>query len=149
MSEIAAVLGENQLGKLENFVGRRNEVARIYESSLENVEGVTLFKTPSNIRHSYYRYATLLSKNINCTKLAEALKGRGIETGSVYYPPCHLQPLYKKLFGFREGMFPVADDVLPRILCLPLFIGLKDEEIAYITGCLKEELENDRNHSSG
>ena len=149
MSEISACLGIYQLKRLDDYIKRRNEIAKLYTKHISKMDNIKSLPVPANVRHSYYRYATLLSKDIDVTKLAEALKRRGIDTGSVYNPPCHLQPLYKKLFGFREGMFPVADDILPRILCLPVFIGLKDEEIGYITDCLKEELENDRNHSSG
>ncbi len=149
MSEISACLGIYQLKRLDDYIKRRNEIAEKYTRLISKMDNIKPLPVPANVRHSYYRYATLLSKDIDVTKLAEALKRRGIDTGSVYNPPCHLQPLYKKLFGFREGMFPVADDILPRILCLPVFIGLKDEEIGYITDCLKEELENDRNHSSG
>lgn len=149
MSEISAMLGTYQLKRLDDYIKRRNEIAKLYAKRISRMDNIRQLPSPSNIRHSYYRYATLLSKNINPAKLSEALKARGIETGSVYNPPCHLHPLYRKLFGFKQGMFPVAEDILPRILCLPVFIGLKSEEIDYITDCLKEELENDSNHSSG
>jgi perosamine synthetase len=137
MSEVSAILGEYQLEKLESFVHRRNEIARIYETSLEKVEGVTLFKTPSNMRNSYYKYPIKLSDNIDTQRLVEILKEKfNVETGSLYYPPCHLHPYYQTNFGTREGDLPVAEKVLGKVLCLPIHLGLTDEQVLQVTNAL-------------
>ena len=104
LNEMAAVVGKHQLENLEEFVSKRNEVARWYEEALSNVEGISLFKTPSNIRHSYYKYPVKLADGIDREKLGFLLKEKyGVETGHVYYPPCHLQPFYMETFGTANG----------------------------------------------
>ena len=69
--------------------------------------------------------------------MAAALRDRyGIEAGSAYWPPCHLEPFYQRELGYRQGDFPVAEAVLKRIVALPMFYGLRDEEVAAVCrGC--------------
>jgi len=133
MSEIAAILGKYQLENLEKFIQKRNEVARVYNKALGNVRGVSLFRTPSNIKHSYYKYAVRLGDGVDGEKLARTLKEEyNVETGNVYYPPCHLQPFYKENFGTREGDLPVSEKVLRKVLCLPIHSSLTQENVRYV-----------------
>ena len=66
-------------------------------------------------------------------KIAALMKEKyAIETGHVYYPPCHMQPYYKETFGTKEGDLPNSERVLKQVLCLPMHVGLTDENIKYI-----------------
>jgi perosamine synthetase len=150
MNEISAVLGHYQLKRLDEYLERRNEIADIYTRHVAGMDGIKAFHVPSGIRHSYYKYATLLSRELNAARVMKQLKEKhGIETGGIYNPACHMQPLYRKMFGFGEGHFPIADDVLRRVLCPPMYADLSNEEIDYVVGCLKEELDDNSNHSPG
>jgi dTDP-4-amino-4,6-dideoxygalactose transaminase len=141
MDEISAMLGIYQLGALEANISQRNETAGKYRKALANIKEVKLFEVPGNIRHSYYKYPILLSFSIDKTRVIEKMKRTfGIAIGSAYDPPCHLQPIYQELFGFRRGMFPVAEDILGRTICLPMFAQITDEEINYILQSLKDTL---------
>ena len=129
MSEMAAVVGKHQLESLEKFVVKRNEIARLYEKCLRDVDGVELFRVPANIRHSYYKYPIKLNDEVDRDKLAAVLKDKyGIETGNVYDPPCHLHPFYRENFGTGEGDLPVSERVLRKVLCLPMHAGMTEEE---------------------
>ena len=104
LNEMASVVGKHQLEHLEEFVVKRNQVAKWYEEALNSVEGVALFKTPPNFRNSYYKYPVRLADGLEREKLAALLKEKyGVETGHVYYPPCHLQPFYTQNFGTQNG----------------------------------------------
>jgi perosamine synthetase len=141
LSEIAAIVGKSQLDNLEEFIACRNMVARFYEEALGKVDGVTLFRTPANIRHSYYKYPLKLAGEIDRDKLAAKLKEKGVDTGSVYYPPCHLQPYYLENYS-RKGEFPVAETVLKQVICLPMHTNLKPENLKYITEAFISSLNN-------
>jgi dTDP-4-amino-4,6-dideoxygalactose transaminase len=133
LSEMAAIVGKHQLDHLEEFVEKRNEVARWYEQALGNVDGITLFRIPPNYRHSYYKYPLKLADGIDRLKLASMLKEKyGIETGHVYYPPCHLQPFYMENFGTCEGDLPTSERVLKQVLCLPMHYRVTQENVDYI-----------------
>lgn len=141
MDEISALLGIYQLRALEANIKRRNEIARSYVDALISTEGVELFKVPSHIRHSYYKYPVLLSKIMDKRELVEKMKSEyGISLGSVYDPLCHLQPVYQKLFGFHSGMFPTAEATLTKVVCLPMFQQMTNQEVDYVLQSVKRIL---------
>ena len=142
MDEISALLGIYKLKALEANIRRRNEIAQIYAEGLVNLEeGVKLFNVPPHIKHSYYKYPILLSKNIVKREFINKMKTDcGISIGSVYDPPCHLQPVYQKLFGFRSGMFPVAEETLTKVVCLPMYEQMTNQEVDYVLQSLKRIL---------
>jgi dTDP-4-amino-4,6-dideoxygalactose transaminase len=143
MSEITAIVGKYQLAKLEDFVCKRNEIAKYYQGSLKEINDVSTFNVPINIRHSYYKYPIRLSDSINRDKVAQIMKADFcIDTGSIYYPPCHLHPWYKENFGTREGDFPVSESVLKQVLCLPMHMGITQEIAQYVVEALKASIES-------
>jgi perosamine synthetase len=137
MSEVTAVIGKYQLAHIEDFVQKRNALAKYYENRLKDRDNISIFKTPSNIRHSYYKYPIRINEKIDRDKVASKMKTEfGIDTGSIYYPPCHLHPWYKENFGTGEGDFPVSETVLKKVLCLPMHIGITEETAQYIIDSL-------------
>ncbi len=132
-SELAAIVGLNQLGHLEEFLLKRNQIARAYEKALADVSGVDLFKVPVGFRHSYYKYPLLLKEGVDRQRVAAEMREQfGVETGNVYYPPCHLHPYYMQHWGTKLGDLPSAEHVLGQVLCLPMHIGVSGENIKYI-----------------
>ena len=143
MSEITAILGKYQLAKLEGFVCKRNEIAQHYNGLLNEISEVSTFNVPNNSRHSYYKYPVRLSDCVNRDKVAQIMKEEFcIDTGSIYYPPCHLHPWYKKNFGSKEGDFPVSESVLKQVLCLPMHLGITQEIAQYVVEGLKASIKS-------
>jgi dTDP-4-amino-4,6-dideoxygalactose transaminase len=86
-----------------------------------------------NFRHSYYKYPIKLSEGIDRLKVAAVMRNQyGIETGHVYYPPCHLQPYYREHYGVKDGDLTNAERVLRQVLCLPMHAALSDENVKYV-----------------
>lgn len=137
LNEMSAIVGKHQLEHLEEFVVKRNQIAEWYNKALANVDEVTLFKVPSNFRHSYYKYPLKLANGIDRLQLGLLLKEKySVETGNVYYPPCHLQPFYMQNYGTKEGDLPTSEQVLKQILCLPMHYGITQENVEYIVNAL-------------
>ena len=65
----------------------------------------------------------------------------GFELESVYWPTCHLQPVYKKEFGFAAGDFPVAESILSRQVTLPLHADMTTDDAEYAYECLSSEID--------
>jgi dTDP-4-amino-4,6-dideoxygalactose transaminase len=145
MSEIAAVIGKHQLDTVENFVSKRNKIAEKYESALREVDGASLFRVPANIRHSYYKYPVKLDESLSVGRLSHIMREKyGIETGNVYYPPCHLHPYYRENFGTGEGDLPTSERVLRKVLCLPMHYGMTDKDVTYVSEALRQSIERAR-----
>jgi dTDP-4-amino-4,6-dideoxygalactose transaminase len=67
------------------------------------------------------------------------MKEKGIETGSVYYPPCHLLPYYLEHYT-HKGDLPVAENVLKKVMCLPMHANLGLDDLEYITSSFVSSL---------
>lgn len=141
MSELHAIIGIYQLRRLEEFIEHRNRIARIYDGGLRKMDGIEPLKIPTGVRSNYYKYIAFLDPEINRSELKERMKKLGVTlSGEVYDPPCHLQPLYKRLFGFKGGEYPNAEEISKRHVCLPIYSQMTDEEAQYVLKNLKETL---------
>jgi len=119
---------------------RREKAAR-YDRALRDLAGVRIFNEPRGERWVYYKYPIVVPTPRLRQRLMRTLYEKyAIETGSIYYPPCHLQPLYKNKFGYRKGDFPVAEKILARVLCLPLYPALDVRTQDFVIKALRKEL---------
>ena len=143
MSEIHAAIGLSQFARLEEFIRDRRSVAKIYDEELKEISGVTPIKIPSDAESNYYKYVALLDDgSIDRAAIKKELRekyGVGL-SGEVYELPCHLQPIFKDMYGFKEEEFPVAEDVCKRQICLPVFATMTEEQAKYVVDSLKEVL---------
>ncbi|MBI4158716.1 DegT/DnrJ/EryC1/StrS aminotransferase family protein [Candidatus Woesearchaeota archaeon] len=138
MSEINAILGIFQLKRLEEFIEKRREIAKIYDKNLKGI-GITPLEIKKS-KTNYYKYIAMLDKNIDKIRLKEELKKREISlSGEVYSVPCHLQPVFNYL-GYKQGAFPIAENLCNRHICLPIFPTLKREEVDYVISSFEEIL---------
>ena len=140
MSEIHAAIGLSQFARLEEFIEDRRIVAKIYDEELKKIDGVTPITIPSNVKSNYYKYVALLDKGIDRAPIKKELKEKYSVSlsGEVYELPCHLQPIFKDLYGFKSGEFPVAEDVCKRQICLPVFATMAEEQAGYVVDSLGE-----------
>ena len=143
LSEIHAVIGLEQMNKIDWILEERRRVARTYDEKLRNVEGIELIKISSNIKSSYYKYIVYLKEGVDRGYVKDKMKNEyGIElTGEVYAEPCHSQPVFKKypemMLNKERDKFPGAEYVCNRHICLPLYPGLSEEEVNYVVESLK------------
>jgi perosamine synthetase len=67
------------------------------------------------------------------------LRERGVDT--LEYVPCiHLLTYMRERYGFREGQFPVAEEIASRTLALPFFPGIEADDQEYVVDALREAL---------
>jgi dTDP-4-amino-4,6-dideoxygalactose transaminase len=142
MSEIHSLIGLVQLNRIDEIIYLKRRIATEYEKYLADEKDITLLKVPSDTTHSYYKYPVILNrKGIPREKVQSIMKKKfGIETGTIYYPPCHLQPVYREMFPNLHGSLPVAEDVLNRTISLPIFASMTEEQAEYVSKSLMEAI---------
>ena len=124
LDELSAALGVVQLGKLDEILPLRDEVAGRYNDLLADVEGVRLLCPDDEVhRRSWFVYVVLLQPPADRSAVMASLAAEGIAS-KPYLPAIHLQPAYSRRFGFKEGMFPVAEAAGAQGLALPFHTGL-------------------------
>ena len=137
MSELQAVVGWHQLQTLDDAIAKRQMIANWYENALANSPGLRLFVMPENVRHSFYKYPVLLEKPASLSEVNRRLfEEFGVQSGSIYWPPCHLQPFYQQKFGYRHGDFPIAEDILERTIALPIYPELSRDSVNRVAAAL-------------
>jgi UDP-4-amino-4,6-dideoxy-L-N-acetyl-beta-L-altrosamine transaminase len=138
LPEISAVLGIHQLRRLEEFISKRNEIAKRYNEAFIGSGLLRAVECPIGYRSSYYKYPIILDAKIDRAQFTKALMEEfGVETGNVFYPPCHMQGVYKKLGVNTFGSLTAAESVLSRTITLPMHVGLSESDIQYVLDCVQ------------
>jgi perosamine synthetase len=144
MSELQAVIAYYQLKNLDEAISLRNEVAEMYRKELQDIPGMELFETSEHITHSYYKFPVWIDARFSREHIKDRFRNEfGIQVGSIYWPPCHLQPFYKEYFGYKEGDFPVAEEVLQRTFALPIYPEMREEEVVAVCDALRKITEEE------
>ena len=135
---MSAALGAVQVDRLDEILARRERVAAAYTRRLLRLEHVETPTVTSWVtRMSWFVYVVRLAPWLDRDGVIRALGARGVPSRP-YFPPIHLQPLYRERFGFRAGDFPVSEDMGRRCLALPFFGGMSDLQIETVCGALAE-----------
>jgi perosamine synthetase len=141
MNEVSAAICLSQLARLDEFVRNRNRIARIYDEELGGVEGIAPQVIPAGCVSNYYKYTAFLDKGISRDAFKKACRERGVSLGGeVYWPPIHMQPIFSRLLNLKEGLFPNSEDVCRRIVSLPMYSNMREEEAAYAADVMKRVL---------
>lgn len=130
LTDIQAALGISQLEKLPAFVARRREIAARYDRAFEGVAEVEPLSVSQDVNHAYHLYVIQLRLDlltVDRSVIFDALRAEGIGV-NVHYIPVHLHPYYRDHFGTRSGDCPVAEAAYERLLTLPLFPSMSDED---------------------
>lgn len=131
LDEIQAALLRIKLSHLEEITIERNNIAEKYLKSIDNPL-IQLPKVLSNTRHVWHLFVIQAKERDNLQKY---LADNGIGT-QIHYPlPPHLSEAYKYL-GYGNNSFPITEEKAQTSLSLPLYAGMKDNEIKYVVDTL-------------
>jgi len=131
LSDINCALGIEQVKRIEGILHSRERVAHRYRERLGNNADLILPQPffPGG-RISWFVYVVRLAEHFQRHQrdwIIKQLKADGIGCGR-YFAPIHLQPLYKKMFGYTEGDFPITESAANRAIALPFFNSLTEGE---------------------
>jgi dTDP-4-amino-4,6-dideoxygalactose transaminase len=132
LDEIQAAIIKAKLPYLAAWTDARRANAAIYNSMLQGLPIVLPVEKPSN-KHVYHQYTIRCSDR---DKLKAFLVTKGVSTG-IYYPaPLHLEEAYRDL-GYKPGDLPATERTCSEVLSLPIFQGLKKEQVEYVAESIK------------
>jgi dTDP-4-amino-4,6-dideoxygalactose transaminase len=131
ITDFQCALGISQLKQLNNFVLARRKIASIYLKELKDDERFILPKEKFNCYHSYHIFPLQINFNkikINKKELFKKFKKKGINL-QVHYIPIHLQPFYRKNFGYKVNQFPNTEKFYRNEISLPISPELKRSDL--------------------
>ncbi len=131
LDELSCALGLAQLSRLEEILAKRLAAARRYNLSLAACRALGLPSPGEEERVSWFVYVVRLPEGVEKEAVRSELARRGVATGD-YFPPIHLQPLYRERFGYEPGTFPVTEAVASTTLALPFFTDIGEDQQDYV-----------------
>jgi dTDP-4-amino-4,6-dideoxygalactose transaminase len=142
LSDIQAALGIHQLRKLEGFIRRRQWCAAVYNREFAGLEQVDLPPDRPGCRHAWHLYILRLNLGalrIDRDQFIRALRQKGVGT-SVHFIPIPLHPYFAR-FGFADPPCPRALELYQRIVSLPLYPAMTDEQVHLVAKSVREIVE--------
>jgi perosamine synthetase len=134
MTDIAAALGLCQLAKATQFWERREAIARQYHAAFADIPEIITPAVSPDVRHAWHLYVIQIDTRqltIDRNRFIQRLNEAGIGT-SVHYLPLHMHPFYRERYGYRPEDLPVARQAYDRMMSLPIYPRLTDDEVAYV-----------------
>ncbi|MGK7878385.1 MAG: DegT/DnrJ/EryC1/StrS family aminotransferase [Xenococcaceae cyanobacterium] len=136
LDTIQAAILNVKLPHLSRWNQARNQAAHQYDTYLKPLQsqGIISIENQSGTGHIYHLYVIRIREScpLNRDEIREKLAFQGIKTGIHYPIPCHLQPAYKHL-GYQVGDFPQAEVLCNQILSLPMYPGLSNNQIEFVS----------------
>jgi dTDP-4-amino-4,6-dideoxygalactose transaminase len=131
-----AAFGRVQLRHLDEWNDRRRYIARRYAANLKDIGSITLPPMETrDIKPVFHLFA------IRCDDrdaLGRHLGENGIDT-AVHYPiPIHMQPVYRNAYGYGGGEFPISEQLSTRMLSLPMFPDMTNEQVDRVCEAISE-----------
>jgi perosamine synthetase len=140
LDEMSAALGTVQMRRLDELLAKREQVAAWYEARLGEIPGVEVPIVESyTTRMSWFVYVVRFDPKVDRDALADRLGEKGVPARP-YFLPIHLQPYMAERFGWREGDFPVTEDLGRRGLALPFSGVMSEEQVEYVCRAIREIL---------
>jgi dTDP-4-amino-4,6-dideoxygalactose transaminase len=163
LSEFTALLGVQQMQEAAAMLEERQRLAHLYDEALKGLKGVRPLALPDGLSSSYYKYIAYLDERYDRSQAKRLMKEKyGVSlTGEVYAELCHTEPVWDRYAycGRRRDKgrvdctrwpscgcdqpqkdFPGAEYISLHHICLPLYRGLSEAEVAYVVESLQKTL---------
>jgi perosamine synthetase len=140
LPDFACVLGLSQLKKLGANLSRRRGIAARYAAVFRDLAGILPPAVRLDVSPAWHLYPIRLSLerlSANRAQVFRALRAENIGV-NVHYIPVHCHPYYRDRFGYRGREYPIAEDAYERLISLPMFHGMSDQDVEDVIAAVKK-----------
>jgi perosamine synthetase len=144
LPDFACALGIEQLKRLDQNLARRRAIAAKYTSAFREIPGVITPAVRREVNPAWHLYPIRLDLarlTADRAEIFRALRAENIGV-NVHYIPVHYHPYYRERFGSRVGEFPIAEDAYARLISLPMFQGMTDQDVEDVIAAVRKILTN-------
>lgn len=139
MTNIQAAVGCAQLERTDEFVKRKREIRSFYNNEFNGIKGVSLFPVPSYEESSCWFSGIVIDEGglDEIRQLCSKLREKEIESRS-FWKPVHLQKPYEN--ALKASSLEISSKLWNRILTLPCSTNITNDELKYVSDCVKKIL---------
>ena len=131
MTDFQSALGSSQLSRLDSFIGKRKKIVNKYNKSFRikkpHIKIPNIINGVDHAHHLYPLQIDFKEAKLNKIKFFKEMKKKGLLL-QVHYVPIHLQPFYRKNFGFKSGDFPISELFYQNEVSLPIYPDLSEKD---------------------
>jgi UDP-4-amino-4,6-dideoxy-N-acetyl-beta-L-altrosamine transaminase len=140
LTDIACALGVSQLKKLEANLLRRREIAACYAAAFRDLGGVMPPAVRAGVNPAWHLYPIRLNLERLSADRAQVFRALRAENMgvNVHYIPVHCHPYYRDRFGYRGGEYSIAEDAYERLISLPMFHGMSDQDVEDVVHAVRK-----------
>lgn len=134
LTDFQCALGLSQMSKLDNWIARRQALARHYDDAWASIQGVHPLQRRHEVSHAYHLYVVKVDSRVlgmDRGALFTTFREQGIGV-NVHYIPVHLQPYYQNRFRTGPGLCPHAEAAYEQLLSLPIYPMLREEDVGRV-----------------
>lgn len=131
LTDFQCALGISQLKKVAMWVDKQQQIAEKYDDAFSHIHEIKPLGLQKGVSHAYHLYVIRLNLEKIQTNRAmtfKALRSEGIGV-NVHYIPVHFHPFYRKCFGTKKGLCPMAEKAYEEIISLPIFPKMDDNDV--------------------
>ncbi len=136
ITDFQAALGISQLKKLDEFLRMREEIVRRYNKAFEAIPEIETPIVKAYVKPAWHIYTVLLN-GINRDEFFRKMRGRNIGV-NLHYIPIYRFSYYQEHFNINSGDFPVTEEVFSKIVTLPLFSKMTEDEVLTVIETVKD-----------
>jgi len=143
ITDIQAALGITQLKKLDKFLARRREIVSKYNQEFKDIEGLIIPEQLENTNSAWHIYVLQLELEKLTTdrkEIFKALREKNLGV-NVHYIPVYFHPYYQSL-GYQKGICPKAERLYERIITIPLYPKMTDQQVDEVIRRIKSTIIN-------
>jgi perosamine synthetase len=142
LPDLNCALGLSQLSKLDMWVVRRREIADRYVKAFARLNAVRVLAVRPDCVPSWHIFPILLQLEelrADRARIFSALRSENIGV-NVHYIPVYWHPVYREL-GYSPGVCPITEDAYQRLITLPLFAGMTDQDVYDVIAAVTKVIE--------
>ncbi|WP_108822505.1 DegT/DnrJ/EryC1/StrS aminotransferase family protein [Dysgonomonas sp. Marseille-P4361] len=142
MNELQAAYGSLQLKHVDTYISNRVELAKLYDSLLKDIPGLTFMEVGEGVDHTYPYYPIRVNTaeyGMSRDDLYFKLQEYDVFGRRYFYPLISDFPTYKGLPSADTSNLPISTQVSKEIICLPMYASLERSEVEKICGLIKDK----------
>ncbi len=134
MNEVQAAMGLAQIKHVTKMIEKRKKLAELYRRGFSTINGIEIPEVTDSVESNYAYFPILINEDFGIPRdeLYEKLKEHNIFARRYFYPLISSFPMYKDLSSAQASNLSVASEISSKILCLPLYPDLLENDIERI-----------------